>query len=82
LRKLSDRDLVRCGIRRKKEDHFRIDPDLKLISERIGKEVPAAQAFIVDMEKLAKALKKKEEEMQAEEGFCRPGPVVHGENSG
>jgi len=60
LKKLSDSDLARCGIRRTKEDHFRIDPDLKLISEKIGTKDPAAQLFLVDMEKLAKAVKKQE----------------------
>jgi phage host-nuclease inhibitor protein Gam len=60
LRKLSDGDLARCGIRRAKEDHFRIDPDLKLISERIGGKIPTHQAFIVDMEKLGKAFRKKD----------------------
>ena len=37
LKKLSDSDLTRCGIHRAKEDHFRIDPDTKIISERFGR---------------------------------------------
>jgi phage host-nuclease inhibitor protein Gam len=60
LKKLPDSDLARFGIRRAKEDHFRIDPDLKLISERIGGKVPGSPTFAVDFEKLVKAVKKKE----------------------
>jgi phage host-nuclease inhibitor protein Gam len=60
LKKLSDSDLARCGIRRTKEDHFRIDPDLKLISERIGRSLSPHQTFIVDIEKLSKAVRKKD----------------------
>ncbi len=60
LKRLSDGDLVRCGIRRTREDHFRVDPDLNLISQRIGKNGLPAPVFSVDLEKLAKAVKHKE----------------------
>jgi phage host-nuclease inhibitor protein Gam len=60
LKKLPDSDLARCGIRRAKEDHFRIDPDLKLISERIGAKTEDSPAFAVDFEKLLKSVKRKE----------------------
>jgi phage host-nuclease inhibitor protein Gam len=60
LKKLPDSALTRCGIRRTKEDHFRIDPDLKLIAERIGRRAQASPTFAVDIEKLAKAVKRKE----------------------
>lgn len=58
LKKLSDGDLVRCGIRRTREDHFRVDPDLNLISQKIGKN--GLPVFSVDLEKLARAVKHKE----------------------
>lgn len=37
LKKLADADLARCGIKRLREDHFRIEPDLGIISEKLGK---------------------------------------------
>ncbi|MFZ2446340.1 MAG: host-nuclease inhibitor Gam family protein [Syntrophobacteraceae bacterium] len=62
LKKLSDTDLARCGIKRTREDHFRIEPDLNLISEKIGKNDLAAPAFAVDVEKLAKLVVRKDGE--------------------
>lgn len=62
LKKLSDADLARCGIKRLREDHFRIDPDLNLISEKIGKKDLAAPAFAVDVEKLARLLVRNDED--------------------
>ena len=60
LKKLPDSDLARCGIRRIREDHFRIDPDLKVVAGRIGGKEPGAHAFMVDLEKLARAVRKQE----------------------
>lgn len=56
LKRLSDADLARCGIKRLREDHFRVEPDLNLISEKVGKKDAPAQAFAVDLEKLARLL--------------------------
>ena len=62
LKKLSDSDLARCGIKRTREDHFRIEPDLGLISEKIGRADLSTPAFVVDIEKLSRLVIKKDEE--------------------
>ncbi len=62
LKKLPDSDLARCGIRRSKEDHFRIDPDLKLISKKNGARETASPTFSVDLRKLELAVRRNDEE--------------------
>lgn len=59
LKKLSDADLARCGIKRTREDHFRVEPDLKLISEKAGRRECSVPSFSVDLEKLAKLVAEK-----------------------
>ncbi len=61
LKRLSDTDLARCGIKRLREDHFRIEPDISLISEKLGKKDLATPIFAVDVEKLAKLLVRNDE---------------------
>lgn len=67
LKKLSDADLARCGIRRTREDHFRIEPDLNAIAKRLGGRDPVSPAFAVDVEKLAQLVRRAETE---EAGGC------------
>lgn len=57
LKKLSDTELARCGIKRIREDHFRIEPDVILISEKLGRKDLASPSFLIDREKLAKAIR-------------------------
>ncbi len=61
LKKLSDIDLARCGIKRTREDHFRIEPDIKLISEKIERSDLTFPEFAVDLEKLSKLIEKRKE---------------------
>ena len=56
LRKLSDVDLTRCGVRRVSEDHFRIEPNLEFVSEITGRDTPFP-AVTVDMDRLSGAVK-------------------------
>ncbi|MCE5243759.1 MAG: host-nuclease inhibitor Gam family protein [Syntrophobacteraceae bacterium] len=61
LRKLPDVDLARCGVRRVREDHFRIEPNIELAcGEAGGDHAPAA--FSVDLERLSGAVKIREAE--------------------
>ncbi|MHC1727882.1 MAG: host-nuclease inhibitor Gam family protein [Syntrophobacteraceae bacterium] len=57
LKKLTDTDLSRCGIRRTREDHFRIEPDIKLITNGSGRK-DSAERFSVDLQKLEKAIRR------------------------
>jgi len=52
---LDDAELARCGIRRRKEDHFRVEPNLKMIAETIGRDCPVSTPGI-DMEKIIKLI--------------------------
>lgn len=56
LKKLSDLDLARCGASRRTEDHFRVEPNLDLVAERIGA-TRTRPAVTVDLEKLTGAIK-------------------------
>ena len=59
LKKLGDDELARCGARRVKEDHFRIEPNLDAVSEKLGKSLSFPQ-FEVDVEKLARSVRPRE----------------------
>ncbi len=61
LKRLSDADLARCGIKRLREDHFRVEPDLNLISQKLGKRDLEVRPFAFDIEKLARLLTKNDE---------------------
>jgi phage host-nuclease inhibitor protein Gam len=56
LKKLSDQELARCGVRHAREDHFRIEPNLETVSERMGKSLQAPR-FDIDIEKLARSVR-------------------------
>lgn len=61
LRRLPDVDLARCGVRRVREDHFRIEPNLEhACGEAGGDRAPVA--FSVDLERLSGAVKIREGE--------------------
>ncbi|MEN6441668.1 MAG: host-nuclease inhibitor Gam family protein [Syntrophobacter sp.] len=57
LKRLPDSELARCGIKRIREDHFRIEPDINLISEKIGRKDLVSPSFLLDVEKLSKIVK-------------------------
>ncbi|MEM5788858.1 MAG: host-nuclease inhibitor Gam family protein [Syntrophobacteraceae bacterium] len=65
LKKLSDTDLARCGVKRVREDHFRIAPDLALISEQVGQKLSEPE-FAIDLEKLSRMVTKKEADKSEE----------------
>ena len=56
LKDLDDAELARCGLKRRKEDRFRIEPNIKIFAEHIGQEY-SGPAVNIDVEKLAKLLK-------------------------
>jgi phage host-nuclease inhibitor protein Gam len=55
LKKLSETDLVKCGARLAKSDHFRIEPNLELIAEQVGRPYGGRETAI-DMDKLDELL--------------------------
>lgn len=57
LKRLPDADLARCGIRRDREDHFRIEPDIEVLCEKLGKK--NCSGYTVDVDKLSKLVKQK-----------------------
>ncbi len=59
LKKLPDNDLAKCGVYRRREDHFRIEPDLDLIAGQTGKDRPKP-TVLMDLDKISGALKKEE----------------------
>lgn len=59
LRRLSDGDLAKCGVRRIREDHFRIEPNLDFVSEETGRSL-ASRVVTVDMDRLSGAVKIRE----------------------
>lgn len=74
LKKLSDGDLARCGIRRSREDHFRIEPDIKLIANSAGRKT-ASENFSIDLQKLEKSIKRNGG------GDCESAPAAGHEGS-
>jgi phage host-nuclease inhibitor protein Gam len=58
LKKLSDNDLAKAGVARRKEDHFRIEPNLEVAAGRVGM-VYEPPAVTVDLVKLAGAVMRK-----------------------
>lgn len=56
LKQLTDNDLAKAGLKRLKDDKFRIEPNLQVVAEKVGK-VFETPAVLVDMEKLAGAVK-------------------------
>jgi phage host-nuclease inhibitor protein Gam len=72
LKKLADVDLARCGIKRVREDHFRIEPDMKSIAEKIERSDLAFPEFAVDLEKLSKLIVKRKENDRGAGGDTDP----------
>ncbi len=56
LKDLDDAELARCGLKRHKDDKFRIEPNVQIIADRIGKEYMGDRVS-VDTDKLAKLIK-------------------------
>ena len=64
VKSLPDNVLAKCGLKRIKDDHFRIEPNLELIAGNIGKDCPAATT--IDVEKVAKLVLKSSEDTEEE----------------
>jgi len=64
LKKLPDAALARCGVKRVREDHFRIEPDVNFISEKIGRKDLASPSFLLDVERLSKVVKQNNTEAE------------------
>ena len=56
LKKLTDDELVKCGVSRTAKDHFRIEPNLHLAAEKAG-QTYEPPSVIVDMDKLSGAVR-------------------------
>lgn len=56
MRKLTDADLARCGARREKTDHFKIEPNLEAVAKKTGKAIDLGARPAIDLGKLAGAI--------------------------
>ncbi|MEM5786901.1 MAG: host-nuclease inhibitor Gam family protein [Syntrophobacteraceae bacterium] len=65
VRALEDNELAKCGIQRKKDDHFRIEPNLQTIAENIGKVYPSPAKL--DLAKLTKLIPAPNQDQASEE---------------
>ncbi|MCE5242481.1 MAG: host-nuclease inhibitor Gam family protein [Syntrophobacteraceae bacterium] len=54
VKALEDNELTKCGIRRAKEDHFRIEPNLQVVAEHLGSDLPPSTRL--DLDKIAKLI--------------------------
>jgi len=67
LKKLDDKELLKIGVQKRKKDNFRIEPNLEMIAEQVGVNMPHIWA---DVERVSRAIKiekgvKKEEKKAA-----------------
>jgi phage host-nuclease inhibitor protein Gam len=65
LKKLTDEHLARCGLKRTVTDRFRIEPNLRLAAEMLGKGC-GTSGVTIDMEKLSGAVKVKSRQAPAD----------------
>jgi len=64
-KQLEDNELTRCGLRRTREDNFRIEPNLKEIAKKIGTDCQATIPRL-DLDKIVKLIGSGEKEESAE----------------